>query len=320
MRGVGRGALIALVVTLVCGACSGGSPRVVAAGNASALERLVLKEADVPPGSQPIKDTTGAKTAEQLAQDDKDSGELARFQRDHFRVAYTSAFLSPTAAASGGTTTMRLVGSYAAVFPDADAASRAVAVLRQSAVKPGGAPVDDVPALGLGSDPFGLHTSTSGVAGHDYAFGWRVDNAVFTVLVGTNSPTPDPGPPLSLAQQVARRAAGHQVITTADLPGLALPPDAPPPGTQFDPGRSGPRQVDNFSGQQDTASALRALGFQGGYINLFLPQTSATGSAPPLAGVVFSSVQAYGTAEGAKDAFAFQTQRRLRGIGQGLEK
>jgi len=313
-------AAVAAVALCVTGACGGGGRggRVVAAGDAKALAPIVLQQADTPPGAQPIPDVVGPRTVDQLAKDDKDPGEVAQFKADHFRAAYTAAFLAPTASAQGGAATMRLATSNVALFPDSAAAAKAIALLRQTAGTPGVNNVDQVPVPALGDDTFAVHTSTPGVVGHDFAFGWRVDNAVFVVLVGTNSRVADPGPPLAVATDVARRAAGRRGFTTADLPTLGLRPNAPPAGTQYDPGRSGPKTADTFAGQPSEASELRALGFEGGYVTAFLPQaTAATGAAAPIAGVIFSSAQSYGDQSGAAAAYKRQIDKRLRGLGQG---
>ncbi|HEV3352828.1 MAG TPA: hypothetical protein VG076_07885 [Acidimicrobiales bacterium] len=310
---------VALVLVAVLLSSCGGHGSSSTSATTASLPRIVLQQADVPPGSQPLTGSSGPRTAEQLAQDDRDSKETSAFTADRLRGAYTAAFVSPTAAAAGGAATMRLTGSYAAVFPTADAATRAVGVLRQTAqTNTGGNPVTEVAAPGLGADAFGLDTTSQGVIGNDYAFGWRVDNAVVSVLVGTNSATPDAGPALAIAQKVARQSAGRTALTPADLPRLVLPPSQAPPGTQFDQGRSGARTVDMFAGQPGEADQLRALGYQAGIATLFLPQTTSSGNAPAGASLIRSTAQLYATSSGATSAFRSQTHGSLRAFGQGL--
>jgi hypothetical protein len=279
----------------------------------------VLQQGDLAPGSQPLPSNSGPKTADQIAQDDHDPAEASTLGADGFRGAYTAAFVSPTVAASGGAATMRVAESYIAVFPTPTAASRAVGVLHRYATSASTAnPLTELAAHDLGSDAFVLHSQTPQVIGHDYVFTWRVDNALFTVIVGTNSNTPDVRPAQDIAQSVARRAAGRTGLTPADLPGLSLPPQAAPPGTQFDQAHSGPRPVESFAGQPPEINELRALGYQAGYVSTFLPQSVASGNGASSASLTFSSVQLYATTSGAKDAFRLLTQRRLRAIGQGL--
>ncbi|MFA5890165.1 MAG: hypothetical protein WDA27_04305 [Actinomycetota bacterium] len=194
---------IAFAVLMTVAVACGGEPRFTA----DQLPGLVLQPFEAPAGTSLDQASSGTKTLDEFAKDDK--VKRAELADAGFVTSYFRLFLAPELFDGKDASELSPAGSlataFALLFKTPDGAEQGLGIVER-AVRRDGRNLRERPSAGLGDASFSLEGTLEPGLPPGYLYAWKLGNAVFGIVAAGAPGAISENSARDLADQMAARA------------------------------------------------------------------------------------------------------------------